>query len=533
MDDNPPDLKRRRRKHAPNANGVDRLPPHSPEAEAGVLGCILLDPSCMSLCREKLTAEAFYAPQNQTIYSAMTCLPTGRIDVLTLYQRLKDHGQDVDAGGMEYLSSLPEQTPSAANLDYYLGILVEKAQLRKTIQTCTEVLSRAYDQNGDFDDFVWATSADLQTMLDGISGNQTDTAVARISDIEHYPVDNDPNCLMGKRWLCRRGSLLIVGPSGVGKSSLIMQLACSAAVAKSIFGITFTRPLKILVVQAENDDGDLCEMLNGVRQGLDLDIDQEVLLSRNLLFQRDATRTALAFIANLRRLVKEHKPDLVVLDPAVSFMGDDMSKQKACSDFFRVGLNSIAEDTSCAFIIINHTTKPPTDSKSRSAWQSSDWQYAGAGSYDIVGWARAVMTLRQINDTTFNLKISKRGARAGACHPDGTPTTELWLQHATGRIYWEQLDPPGEEPAGDRKHGGKPSKIDAVLGMNTHDFIAGCTSDGEGKVKIAKRLESWLAKRGEDLSTKTCQRIIEQLASNPRNKLRKNDEGLYLKGPNA
>ena len=51
-----PDLKRARRRkpEAAAAPHVDRLPPHSPEAEQGVLGCVLLSPNdCMGVCIEK------------------------------------------------------------------------------------------------------------------------------------------------------------------------------------------------------------------------------------------------------------------------------------------------------------------------------------------------------------------------------------------------------------------------------------------------------------------------------------------------
>ena len=68
-----PDLKksRRRRSAVSDAARADRLPPHSTEAEQGVLGCILLSPNdCLGQCIEKLKggAEMFYDLRHQTIY---------------------------------------------------------------------------------------------------------------------------------------------------------------------------------------------------------------------------------------------------------------------------------------------------------------------------------------------------------------------------------------------------------------------------------------------------------------------------------
>ena len=69
--------------------------------------------------------------------------------------------------------------------------------------------------------------------------------------------ENDPNELLRYRYLCRGGGLLLVGPTGIGKSSLSMQLMLLWALGRAALGIQPARPLKSLLIQAENDDGDL------------------------------------------------------------------------------------------------------------------------------------------------------------------------------------------------------------------------------------------------------------------------------------
>src|SRR5881409_1645460 len=92
-----PDLKKARRQKEPatGAARMDRLPPHSPEAEQGVLGCVLLSPNeCMGESIEKFKggAEVFYDLRHQTIFSTLAQMYDAReaIDVITLQQRLKD-----------------------------------------------------------------------------------------------------------------------------------------------------------------------------------------------------------------------------------------------------------------------------------------------------------------------------------------------------------------------------------------------------------------------------------------------------------
>src|SRR5579863_8060696 len=141
------DLKKSRRKKAGFSDAaakVDRLPPHSPEAEQGVLGCVLLAPNdCLNECAEKFKsgAEVFYDLRHQTIYETLIEMYDARdaIDIITLQQKLKDKQRLEEVGGLAYLNSLPDTVPSAANLSYYLEIVLEKFILRKMIHTCTDI----------------------------------------------------------------------------------------------------------------------------------------------------------------------------------------------------------------------------------------------------------------------------------------------------------------------------------------------------------------------------------------------------------
>jgi replicative DNA helicase len=153
----PADLKKARRQRAARGEirpAVDRLPPHSEDMERGVLGCILLSPNeCLGECLQKIKtdAEVFYDLRHQTIYSALVEMYDQRepIDIITLQQRLADRQQLEQIGGIPYLNGLQDGVPSAANLSYYLDIVQEKFLLRKMIHTCTDVIGRVYDFDGD------------------------------------------------------------------------------------------------------------------------------------------------------------------------------------------------------------------------------------------------------------------------------------------------------------------------------------------------------------------------------------------------
>ncbi len=173
------DLKKTRRKTASSnaaASKVDRLPPHSIDAEQGVLGCVLLSPNdCLGECIEKLKSGplVFYDLRHQLLFQTMVEMFDEKvpIDVITLNQRLKNKGQLEGVGGTAYLATLPNLAPSAANLPYYLEIVLEKFLLRKMMQTCTGIISRVYDYEGEVDSLLDEVERDvLQIAQDRISG---------------------------------------------------------------------------------------------------------------------------------------------------------------------------------------------------------------------------------------------------------------------------------------------------------------------------------------------------------------------------
>jgi len=273
----------------------------------------------------------------------------------------------------------------------------------------------------------------------------------RVSRLAAYDTSHDPNNVLGSRWLCRGGSLVFVGQSGIGKSSLCMQLLLLWALGRSAFGIAPERPLRSLLIQAENDLGDLAEMYQGVRRGVGLDRDDERRLEDRVVIYRDTTHTGAEFVALAEALVDRHRPDLVWVDPLLNYIGDDMSEQKVISAFCCHHLNAVSLRTGVIWCLMHHTGKPSRDPKAASHWTASDLAYSGIGSSALTNWAREVAVLARIRTAdgeppTFQWSMTKRRLRAGLRTMTGEPADTIFLRHGTGGgICWEQC----AEPAGD------------------------------------------------------------------------------------
>ena len=87
------------------------------------------------------------------------------------------------------------------------------------------------------------------------------------------------------------------------------------------------RPLSCLVIQAENDAGDVAEQIQGAKSGLNLNVDDDAFaaLEQRLTIINDSVNTGEQFTESLRVLVGKHRPDIVFIDPLLSFVGGDIS----------------------------------------------------------------------------------------------------------------------------------------------------------------------------------------------------------------
>lgn len=523
----------------------DRLPPHSPESEQALIGCILLDAAALDLCHARFRFRpAFYDVRHRTIYDAAATLHHAKrpVDIATLSDALRDAGKLDEAGGLPYLTECANATPSASSAAYYIEAVAEKAALREIIETCTEVATSAFESNGDAAEFLETARARLAAVggapsRDNLDGRHT---WAQLSELD---TANDQNCLVGRRYICRGHGVWLIGPSGIGKSSLLLQIAVAFALGRSIYGIAPARPLRCLVVQAENDEGDLAEMVQGLVRGMQLDefgADDDTLAG-NLFIRTTTGRTGAAWCAWLRRQIEATGAEIVFVDPLLSFAGIDVSRQDQCSQFLRVHLDPVLRETGAAMIAAHHTGKPPRKEGGGKPAPPTIYEqaYAGLGSSELVNWARACMVLDPVGDGFFRLTLSKRGQRAGASHPDGQPTRVVWLRHARQGIFWEQEGAPTEPDESEKPtpstplKGGRPSTAEQLAHSNLHEVLSVCPEAGESANQIGKRLHAYSRKHGKTVGERTCREGLLDLLIDCK-KLRYDEAtGKYLKGPNA
>ena len=128
-----------------------RISPSIIEAEAAVLGCILINPDAMAKSMEFLNEKDFYNRSNAIIYENMLALfeDNNTIDYISVIEQLKKTKKLKEVGDAYYITGLTEQAPSTQNVEYYAKLVREKSILRNIINVASTISNEAYDNQSD------------------------------------------------------------------------------------------------------------------------------------------------------------------------------------------------------------------------------------------------------------------------------------------------------------------------------------------------------------------------------------------------
>ena len=223
-----------------------RVPPQSIESESSVLGAMLLDNNATDLIADVLTESDFYRPEHRSIFRTIGKLVQGGsvADVITVYEALKNTGNAEAAGGLQYLNSLAQYVPSAANIRRYAETVREKSILRNLIAVSDQTINDAFALDGRVVQNV-LEDAEQRVLAIGESGlkraevKTLDGQVTRAIDWLQNRADH-PNertgVMSGFEELdnltggFQAGDLVVIaGRPSMGKTSLAMNIAENAS----------------------------------------------------------------------------------------------------------------------------------------------------------------------------------------------------------------------------------------------------------------------------------------------------------------
>lgn len=133
-----------------------KIPPQNTEAEASLLGSILIDSDAIVKIADIVTANDFYEERHRVIYDSAKKLydKHSPVDVLTLANEMRSNGTLDVAGGSSYLSELTNFVPTAAHAVRYAEIVADKAMRRRLIKASEDILGLGFSEDENLQSLI-------------------------------------------------------------------------------------------------------------------------------------------------------------------------------------------------------------------------------------------------------------------------------------------------------------------------------------------------------------------------------------------
>ena len=378
-----------------------RQAPWSNEAEQAVLGAMLLDQDAALKAAELLDDSMFHREGHRLLFRAMTTL-TERgdvVDPVTLRDELVKRGDLDRVGGMEYVGSLIDVVPTAANIEYHGRIVRDKALLRRLIEAATAIVQEAYDGRGmpsevldnaehrifqvaqlrraeefiRLKELIWPTMERIEQLQSGAGA---------VTGVPSGFVDLD-RLTAG----FQRADLIIVAarPS-MGKTALILNVIQHAAIEHNIgVGIFSLEMSKDQLVQRLLCSEGLVDAQRLRRGQLRDDDYPKLARAAGLLgtapiwIDDSAAITPLAMRSKARRLKADHNIGMIVVDYLQLMQGptNAESRQQEISQISR-SLKALAKELDIPVVALSQLSRAPDQRAGDHKPQLSDLRESGA-----------------------------------------------------------------------------------------------------------------------------------------------------------
>ena len=381
-----------------------KTPPHSAEAERGVLGSILLDAETgedtrvLDLClTHGIEPESFFDPRHRIIFETLLEMSreTLPVDGVTLIERLRARGRLESVGGLPVVEALISGTPTSAHAEYYIDIVRQKHVLRKLISTAQETERKCYDGDGRNADVILGEAESAFLGIGGETSTKTDwkTAIDRtFKSIERLfestgMIEGLPT---GFKYIDEKllglkpaEMIVIAARPSVGKTSFAMNIAECVALGADINGRKFEgengRPHPVLIFSLEMDAESLAKrMLCGRAHVSSWRIARNLMaatekadatasliraageLKRAPIYIDDASGLDVSDLrARARRMKRQHGIELIVIDYLQLCQCREVSKQGRQIEVSRISgsIKSMAKELHIPVIVLSQLSR--------------------------------------------------------------------------------------------------------------------------------------------------------------------------------
>ena len=378
---------------------LEKVPPHSLEAEMSVLGAMLLSSEATGIAVQYLDADCFYRPQHRALFTTVVKLydQAKPVDLVILREALRASGQLEEVGGDSYLVTLADSVPTLANAEYYARVVKEKALLRGLIQAAAEIIRDSQEQSGPVDDIldrcekrifdiaekkIVNQAQDVRTILSQLMQTLDFQGGRAITGVPTGLADLDDRT----RGLQPGEMIVLAARPSVGKSALALNIAehvaCNARVPVAFFSLEMSKEelaLRLLSSRSRVDGQRLRKGILSDAEAARIRDAGEYLYQTPLYIDDTAALRVLDLRAKARRLYLRHDVKLIIVD-YLQLMNSPRSesRQVEVANISR-GLKALARELKVPVLAVAQLRRPALNQPREGVIpQLSDLRESGA-----------------------------------------------------------------------------------------------------------------------------------------------------------
>ena len=368
---------------APAAQGPpQRTPPQDIAAEVCVLGSMILHAPSIDVIVQINRPEHFYRPAHQLIYQTLIGMSEANkpIDLVTLREELTRRKQIEGVGGIEYLVSLAEGVPTAANAEYYANIVRDKAMLRELIVAGTEIVQEAYDAADEAPIIVDRAEERVFEIAQEHIGNEAVTLKGLLQKTFETLQEQDGQIVTGlgtgydqldelTSGLQNGEMIILAARPSMGKTSILMNIAEHMAVIDkvpvAVFSMEMSKEQVAQRLLASHAQFNLRQMRRGMISAEDwtkLQLAAGDLESSPIFIDDSPVLTTLQLRAKARRLHAAHDVKCIFVDylQLMTYSGRANSRHEQITEMSR-SIKALARELEIPVVCAAQLNRGPTD----------------------------------------------------------------------------------------------------------------------------------------------------------------------------
>lgn len=365
-----------------SSDTLKQVPPNSIQAEACVLGSMILNPPSIDMMVQILRTEHFYRPVHQLIFQVLVDMrqTTKPIDLVLLREELELRKQLDQIGGVQYIVALAEGVPNAVNAEYYAGIVRDKALLRELIVAGREMAREAYETTEEAPEIIDRAENRIFQLASQRIGDQAVTLKGLLQETFKTLEEQDGQIITGLASGYdsldeltsgfQNGEMIILAarPS-MGKTSILLNIAEYVSVVNQVpvalFSLEMSKSQIAQRLLASHARFDLRQMRRGMISAEDwtkLQMAAGDLEEAPMFIDDSPMLTALQLRAKARRLKAAHDIGCIFVDylQLMTYTGRANSRQEQITEMSR-HIKALARELDIPVVAAAQLNRGPTD----------------------------------------------------------------------------------------------------------------------------------------------------------------------------